>query len=87
MQEIFLFGSAAKGVQAIHLYSDVDFCVVVSQDVIVKDLFGKMPVSKIIPLDWIIVNRINFDDQVAKGHGVYSLVFQEGRRLLQGDLR
>ncbi len=87
LQEVFLFGSAGKGVQEMHLFSDVDFCVVVSDAVKVKDLYGKMPISKIVPVDWIIVNKSDFDKKVGQGHGVYALVFQEGHRLLHGEPR
>lgn len=85
LQEVYLFGSAAKGVQAMHLYSDLDFCIVVSNDVNIKDIYGKLPISKIVPIDWIIVNKFEFDEKAGQGHGVYSLVFQEGRRLPNGE--
>lgn len=79
--DVYLFGSAARGVATMHPNSDIDLCVVVDASVNIKDLYGKLPISKQVPVDWIIVSQADFDAKVAQKHGVYAVIAQEGRRL------
>lgn len=72
--DVYLFGSAARSVATMHPNSDIDLCVVVDASVNIKDLYGKLPISKQVPVDWIIVSQADFDAKVAQKHGVYAVI-------------
>lgn len=82
--DVYIFGSASKGVEAMHQYSDVDLCLVVFDDTPIKELYGKLPRSTIVPVDWLIVTKSEFEDKYTRKHGVYHLIAAEGRRLTKG---
>ena len=62
-----------------HQYSDIDLCVVLEPGTMHKPYFGRLPVSTLVPVDWILVNQDEFDDKSKKRHGVYHIINSEGR--------
>ncbi len=79
--KVIQFGSSLGGTAAMHQYSDVDLCVVMVPTASPKSYFGKLPISKLIPVDWILVNKDEFDEKSAKRHGVFHLVNTDGKIL------
>jgi predicted nucleotidyltransferase len=77
--KIVQFGSSLGGVVAMHQYSDIDLCVILEPTTSHKSYFGRLPVSTLIPVDWILVNKDEFDEKAAKRHGVFHLVNSDGR--------
>jgi predicted nucleotidyltransferase len=83
--KVIQFGSSTKGSQSMHQYSDADLCIVVKNETDVKGFYGKLPSSKLLPIDWLIVCQDEFDDHVRKQHGVYHIANEEGRILWNVD--
>jgi len=85
IKRIYLFGSAAKGISAMHQYSDIDLCVVLRDSVDIKNFRRKIPVSRNIPVDWIIVNEREFQEKSRGVVGTYSQVVNEGKVLFEAE--
>lgn len=83
LYRIYLFGSAAKGISAMHQYSDIDLCVVLRDKVDLKMFRRKVPISRGIPIDWIIVLQSDFEASSRHDHGIYAKIDREGKILFE----
>lgn len=81
--QVYLFGSASRGISHMHLHSDIDLCAVINTGVETKPLYGTLPLSKIFPVDWIVVNQDDFDQKVKHKHGVFYVAAMDGIALIQ----
>ena len=77
--KVIQFGSSLGGAVAMHQYSDVDLCVVLEPSASHKSYFGQLPISKLVPVDWILVHKDEFEEKANKRHGVFHLVNSDGR--------
>ena len=79
--QVYIFGSASLGVSAMHQYSDIDLCLIVRNDLDLKIFRRKVPVSRKIPVDWIIIHEAEFTEKSRASSGVYAVIAREGKSL------
>lgn len=77
--KVIQFGSSLGGVSAMHQDSDIDLCLVLKSGTSHRAFYGKLPISKSIAVDWILVNEDEFIEKSVKRHGVFHLVNCDGK--------
>lgn len=80
---VYLFGSAAQGVGAMHQYSDIDLCVVLRNHVDLKKFRSKVPISRDIPIDWVVVLQSDFEAYARQNHGIFAKIARDGKILFE----
>ena len=80
--KVVQFGSSLGGASSMHLYSDIDLCVILKSGTSHKDYYGRLPISTLIPVDWILANKDEFEEKSLRRHGVFHLINCEGKTLL-----
>jgi predicted nucleotidyltransferase len=81
IRQVYIFGSASLGVSAMHQYSDIDLCIIVGDKFDLKKFRRKVPVSRKIPVDWIIVHETEFAEKSRANSGIYAVIAREGKSL------